>query len=56
MIAGRFFDILMWTILAAIVVLVVINANKVAALILSGGAVWLRETALLTGSGYQLAK
>lgn len=53
---GRFFDILMWTILAAMLVLVVINASKVATLIMAGGAVWLRETALLTGSGYQLAK
>jgi hypothetical protein len=55
MIASRFFDILMWTILAAIIVLVVMNASKVATLILSGGAVWLKETALLTGTGYAKA-
>ncbi len=52
----RFWDLLMYTILAAIVVLVVMNAKNVAKLISTFGDFWLKETTVLTGSGYKTAK
>jgi hypothetical protein len=48
---GRLFDILMWTIIAAIVVALVVNGGKNTislTYILSGA--WLKETAILTGA------
>lgn len=53
---GRFFDILMWTIVGAMAVLIVINAKGVAGLISTFGDFWTRETGILTGSGYKLAR
>lgn len=51
----RFWDLLMYTILAAMVVLVVMNAKAVSGLITSFGGFWLKETTVLTGSGYKKA-
>ena len=51
----RFWDVLMYTILAAMVVLVVMNASAVAGLLSTGGKLWIQETGLLTGSGYKKA-
>lgn len=53
---GRIFDIMLWTIIGAMAVLVVINAPKVAQLISTSGNIWLKETTILTGTGYQMAK
>lgn len=52
----RFWDVLMYTILAAIIVLVVMNAKSVASLITSFGSFWTSETQILTGTGYKAAK
>lgn len=52
--SGRFFDLLMYTVLAAIIVLVVMNAPNVAKLISSFGGFWLGETQVLSGTGYQM--
>ena len=49
----RIWDILMYTILAAMVVLVIMNAGSVASLIQTSGNLWVQETKILTGSGYQ---
>ena len=43
----RFFDILQWTIVAAMVVIVVTNGSNVASLITSFGNFWTRETGIL---------
>ncbi len=48
----RFWDVIMYTILAAMVVLVVMNAQGVAQLLATGGNVWLNETAILTRGQY----
>lgn len=48
----RFWDVIMYTILAAMVVLVVMNAKSVAGLLATGGNLWLGETAILSGSNY----
>ena len=54
---GRsFWDILMWTIVAAMAVLIVTNAKGVAGLITSFGDFWVKETTILTGTNYKLAK
>ena len=54
---GRtFWDILMWTIIAAMAVLIVSNAKGVASLIGTFGDFWVRETTILTGTNYKLAK
>jgi hypothetical protein len=53
---GRsFWDILMWTIVAAMAVLIVMNAGGVAQLIATFGAFWLQETTVLTGTAYKKA-
>lgn len=52
---GRVFDIVIYGLLGALLVLVVMNASNVANLITSGGGVWLKESQLLTGSGYKKA-
>ena len=51
----RFFDILMWTIVAAMLVLIVSNAQGVAGLLATFGQFWVQETSLLTGSNYKKA-
>lgn len=48
----RFWDVLMYTILAAMAVLVIMNAKEVAGLLATGGNLWLNGLDLLTGSGY----
>jgi hypothetical protein len=45
-------DIISWTILAALAVLVVMNADKVAVAVTSVGGFWVTETGMFTGSGY----
>ena len=52
---GRFFDILLWTIVAAMVVLIIINAQGAAQLLATFGQFWVNETSLLTGSNYKKA-
>ncbi len=52
---SRIWDILMYTILAAMLVLVVLNASNVAQLVSVSGNLWLKETAVLTGTGYKKA-
>lgn len=52
----RFWDVLMYTILAAMVVLVIMNASSVATLLSTGGNLWVTETQVLTGTGYTKAK
>jgi len=52
---GRLWDILMWTIVAAMLVLVIMNAQNVAKLLATGGDLWLKETTVLTGTGYRKA-
>ena len=51
----RFWDVIMYTILAAMVVLVVMNASSVASLLSTGGKLWVQETQVLTGTGYKKA-
>ena len=51
----RFFDILLWTIVAAMVVLIVMNAQGVGGLLATFGQFWVQETALLTGTNYKRA-
>ena len=51
----RFFDILMWTIVAAMLVLIVSNAQGVAGLLATFGQFWVQETSLLTGTNYKKA-
>lgn len=51
---NRIFDIMMYTVLAAMLVLVVMNAKNVAQLISTGGNLWLQETTMLTGTGYKM--
>lgn len=45
-------SIVSWTILAALAVLVVMNADKVAKVVTSVGGFWTTETSMFTGSGY----
>lgn len=52
---NRFWDVVMYTILAAMLVLVVMNAKEVSDLVSAGGKIWIQETKLLTGSGYKKA-
>lgn len=53
---GRsFWDILMWTIVAAMAVLIIMNAGGASQLISTFGSFWTRETTILTGSGYKRA-
>jgi len=52
----RFWDVLMYTILAAMVVLIVMNASAVSGLLSTGGKLWVQETQVLTGTAYQKAK
>ena len=52
---NRFWDVVMYTILAAMLVLVVMNAKAVSDLVAAGGKIWIQETTLLTGSGYKKA-
>ena len=52
----RFWDVIMYTILAAMVVLVVMNASGVANLLSTGGNLWVQETQVLTGTGYKKAR
>lgn len=43
----RFFDILQWTIVGAMVVIVVTNGSNVGSLITSFGDFWTKETSIL---------
>ena len=52
---NHFWDVVMYTILAAMLVLVVMNAKAVSDLVAAGGKIWIQETTLLTGSGYKKA-
>lgn len=45
-------DIVQWTIIAALVVLVVMNAKNFAIAVSSVGSFWGSETAMFTGSNY----
>lgn len=45
-------DIASMTVIAAIVVLVVMNASNVATVVTSVGGFWGSETSMFTGSGY----
>lgn len=45
-------DIVSWTIVAAIVVLLVMNASNVASIVSSVGGFWSTETSMFTGAGY----
>lgn len=45
-------EVISWTILAALGVLVVMNASKVATVVTSVGGFWGSETSMFTGSGY----
>ena len=49
-------EIISWLIVASLVVLVVMNASKVATVVTSVGGFWTNETTLFTGSGYKAAK
>lgn len=51
-----FWDILMWTIVGAMAVLIISNAKGVAGLITAFGSFWTRETTILTGTNYRLAQ
>lgn len=51
-----FWDILMWTIVAAMAVLIISNASGVASLISTFGDFWTRETTILTGTNYVKAQ
>lgn len=53
---GRFWDLLMYTVLAAMVVAVIMNAKAVSGLLGTGLNGWIKETTVLTGSGYKNAK
>jgi len=46
-------DFIAWTIIAAIIVLVVMNASKFQTALKPITGFWLSETAMFTGSGYQ---
>ena len=48
----RFFDILQWTIVAAIVVVVVMNVGKDTAFLATFGNFWIQLISTLTGSQY----
>lgn len=48
----RFFDILQWTIVAAIVVVVIMNVSKDSGFLATFGNFWIQETSVLTGSNY----
>ncbi len=48
-------EIISWTIIAAVLVLIIMNAGKFATAIGSISGFWLGETALITGSGYKAA-
>ena len=48
----RFWDVILYTILAAMVVLVVMNAKSVSGLLATGGNVWITQIGQLTGSSY----
>ena len=48
-------EIVSWTIIAAIVVLIVMNAKNFATAISSITGFWGNETAMFTGSGYNKA-
>ena len=52
---GRFFDILLWTIVAAMVVLIVMNAQGVGSLLATFAQFWVSETSILTGTSYKKA-
>lgn len=49
-------EIVSWTIIAAIVVLIVMNASKFATAIGSLTTFWGSETAMFTGSNYNTAR
>jgi hypothetical protein len=48
----RVFDLLQWTIIAAIVVVVVMNVSKDSGFLATFGNFWIAETNVLTGSNY----
>ena len=52
----RFFDILQWTVIAAIVVVFITNGPKVAQIITSFGNFWVPETAVLASGGTYVPK
>lgn len=45
-------EVISWIILAALLVLVIMNASKVATVVSSVGGFWTTETSMFTGSGY----
>ena len=45
-------EVISWIIIAALIVLVVMNASKVATVVSSVGGFWTTETAMFTGSSY----
>lgn len=48
-------EIASWTILAALAVLIVMNAEKFATAVSSVGGFWTTETSMFTGSNYNSA-
>lgn len=48
----RIVEVISWTIMAALLVLVVMNASNVAQVVTSVGGFWTTETAMFTGAGY----
>jgi len=48
-------DIVSWTIIASLIVLVIMNASSVATVITSLGGFWGKETSMFTGAGYSKA-
>lgn len=51
---SRIFDIAMYTVMAAMLVLVVMNAGNVAKLISTTGDEWVKQLTVLTGTGYKM--
>lgn len=49
-------EVISWLIIAALVVLVVMNASKVATVVSSVGGFWTTETSMFTGSSYGTAR
>lgn len=50
---SRIWDIVMYSILAAMAVLVLTHGKEAIGLLSTGGKIWLGETSILTGSGYK---
>jgi hypothetical protein len=47
----RFIDLLQWTVIAAIAVVLIVNADKVGKFVVNAGNFWTQETAILASGG-----